>query len=246
MARLGYTIGFLSTWMGLITFLLIYFFLSSKYSMTNDEKQPAQKRVEGGSHINAEALDLSTSDYPLKDNLNIYHKLLMKQLNIPHRKGSRTDFNRVILLSNLLPHINNISRITTPSKRTFLDYISPVGLPIIFTDMLVGTTLENWSWDYVKKRWGNHIFHNTRQGNYSSKVNKYGKHYVHRVSVRLGDFIDVVTGVREPRNQEKALYITKQKIIPPEAMDEEFYYPPFYPGKHRNCFLEPTGWYGDV
>ena len=163
--------------------------------------------------------------------------------NDEHSTHSRAAFELVVKLSALLPKITNISRIRTPSPEAFRDYIAPVGLPVIFTDMLEGKALGKWTWDYIKSKWGETVFHNTRQGKYSTKTNKYGKHFVNRVSVKLADFVDVVTGRRAPRKDEKDMYITKQRVIPPEALEAEFYYPPFYPGEHKKCYLEPTGWY---
>lgn len=163
--------------------------------------------------------------------------------NDEHSTHSRAAFELVVKLSALLPRINNISRIRTPSPEAFRNYIAPVGLPVIFTDMLEGKALGKWTWDYIKSKWGETVFHNTRQGKYSTKTNKYGKHFVNRVSVKLADFIDVVTGKRALRKDEKDMYITKQRVIPPEALEAEFYYPPFYPGEHKKCYLEPTGWY---
>lgn len=180
--------------------------------------------------------------------ISIHHALntlLTKQAQLNTRDSlSRHDFNTVVTLSLLLPHIKNISRIPTPSPETFRSYIAPGGLPIIFTDMLVGTTMDNWSWDLVKTKWGNIMFPNTRQGNYSSRVNKFGKHKINRVTVRLADFIDIVTGRRSANENENGLYITKQKMLPTEELEREFVYPPFYNSKqHKKCFLEPTGWY---
>ena len=161
------------------------------------------------------------------------------------KKNNRTDFEDVKLLSSLLPHITNITRISTPTPHTFRNYIAPVGLPVIFTDLLTGTVLDHWSWDMVKEQWGDTVFRNTRQGNLSSKANKHGKHYVNRVSVKLSHFIDVVTGKKEPDEKEKLLYITKQRILPTQTLNDYFFYPPFYSAKkYKKCFLEPTGWYG--
>jgi len=60
--------------------------------------------------------------------------------------------------------------------------------------------------------------------------------------VSLADFIDIATGKRKPKKGEQGLYITKQRVIPKEALEKEFYYPPFYPGSHKQCYLEPTAW----
>jgi hypothetical protein len=165
--------------------------------------------------------------------------------NDEHSTHSRAAFGLVVKLSSLLPKVTNISRIKMPSPEAFRNYIAPVGLPVIFTDMLEGKVLGEWTWEYIKSKWGETVFHNTRQGQYSTKTNKYGKHYVNRVSVKLADFIDVVTGKRAPKKDEKDMYITKQRVIPPEALEAEFYYPPFYPGQHKKCYLEPTAWYAN-
>ena len=154
----------------------------------------------------------------------------------------RAGFEQVVALSTLLPKISTISRIKTPSPETFRNYVAPVGLPVIFTDMFDGTLLRQWTWNYVRNKWGDHVFSNTRQGDYSTQKTKNGKYFVNRVSVTLRNFIDVVLGKREPTEKEKGLYITKQRVIPREALEKEFYYPPFYPGPHKNCYLEPTGW----
>ncbi len=156
--------------------------------------------------------------------------------------NQRVAFERVVLVSSLLPKISNISRIKTPSPEVFRNYIAPVGLPVIFTDMLEGEKLDDWTWEYVRSKWGHIVYYNTRQGEYSTKVSKQGKHFVNRVSVRLSDFIDIVTGKRPPDKSEENMYITKQRVIPVEALDQEFTYPKFYPGHHKKCYLEPTGW----
>ncbi len=179
---------------------------------------------------------------PLGTIYSSIENILKKQSALNTKNSlSRNDFDTVVTLSLLLPPIKNISRMLTPTHEMFRNYIAPAGLPIIFTDMLVGTSMDNWSWDYVKENWGNTVFRNTRQGNYSTRVTKLGKHKIHRVSVRLSDFIDVVTGKRKPNENEKGLYITKQKVLPTEDLENVFYYPPFYFGRQR-CFLEPTGW----
>ncbi len=92
-------------------------------------------------------------------------------------------------------------------------------------------------------KWGKTVYKNTRQGNFSTKTSSAGKHLVNRVTVTLEDFIDVVTGKKTPKKNEKGMYIAKKRVIPVEALEAEFHYPPFYPGPSKNCYLEPTGWY---
>ena len=160
-----------------------------------------------------------------------------------NQSDPRAAFEQVVALSRLLPRIVNVSRMKTPSPETFRNYVAAIGLPVIFTDMLKGQSLSSWTWDYVRSTWGEHVFHNTRQGGYSERMTKAGKHLVNRVSVKLADFIDVVLHRRVPRQGEEQMYITKQRVIPDEELEREFYYPPFYPGHHKKCYLEPTAWY---
>ena len=156
---------------------------------------------------------------------------------------ARAAFDKVVTLSSLLPGLKEIPRMRTSSPSFFRDYIAPVGLPVVFTDMLEGTKLSRWTWDYVRSKWGKTAYLNTRQGDYSTKTSKNGKHLVNRVTVTLDDFIDVATGKRELRKRERNMYIAKKRLIPVEALEKEFYYPPFYPGNYKKCYLEPTGWY---
>ena len=173
---------------------------------------------------------------------NVGLQVELKKVLSVNQSSPRAAFETVVALSSLLPRIKNISRIKTPTPEAFRSYIAPVGLPVIFTDMLEGTRLADWSWDMLRTKYGNQVFHNTRQGNYSTKKTSYGKQVIGRTSVTLADFIDVATGKRQPKKGEQGLYITKQRVIPKEALEEEFYYPPFYPGSHKQCYLEPTAW----
>lgn len=178
------------------------------------------------------------------DNLgsSAVRKDLKAVLSMPEPPGSRAAFDKVVALSSLLPRVREIPRIKTPSPNVFRDYIAPVGLPVIFTDMLQGEKLRRWTWEYVRSKWGKTVYLNTRQGNYSTKTSKYGKHYVNRVTVMLEDFIDIATGKRKAGKKEHGMYIAKKRVIPVEALETEFSYPPFYPGDHKKCYLEPTGW----
>lgn len=217
-----------------LTILPVCIFLSMQHTVVRDQR----------SFVISKDLESELENYYYRNSLDKLHDILETVLET-NESNPRAAFEQVIALSSLLPKIRNISRIKTPSPEAFRSYIAPVGLPVIFTDMLDKQPLARWSWDYVKTRWGDHVFHNTRQGNYSdSKTTKSGKYFVNRVSVRLSDFIDIVTGKKPPSKGEEGLYITKQKVIPREALETEFYYPPFYPGSHRDCYLEPTGWIG--
>ena len=173
---------------------------------------------------------------------NLGLQVELKKLLAVDQSSPRAAFETVVALSSLLPRVKNISRMKTPTPEAFRNYIAPVGLPVIFTNMLEGTPLADWSWDMVRTKYGSQIFHNTRQGNYSTKKSSYGKQIIGRTSVSLADFIDIATGKRKPKKGEQGLYITKQRVIPKEALEEEFYHPPFYPGSHKQCYLEPTAW----
>ena len=173
---------------------------------------------------------------------NVGMQVELKRVLAVNQSSPRAAFETVVALSSLLPRIRNISRIKTPTPEAFRSYIAPVGLPVIFTDMLEETRLADWTWDMVRTKYGHQVFHNTRQGNYSTKKTSYGKQVIGRTSVSLADFIDVATGKRKPKKGEQGLYITKQRVIPKDALEEEFYYPPFYPGSHKQCYLEPTAW----
>jgi hypothetical protein len=224
------TLQILPLWLGMLAFLLICFIRFKANNAGNDASSLAVK-------------DAIHND-PDNSHNGFYSSLLKKLQEVMHnsshpKRFGFDDFELIVHLSSILPKIDNITRIPTPSSEIFLNYIAPVGLPVIFTDMLVGTSFNEWTWDKVKRSWGNQVFHNTRQGNYQNKVNKFGKFGINRISVQLSDFIDIVNGLKEPSEHEKGMYITKQKL-PFNAI--EFYYPPFYPGNNKRCFLEPTGW----
>lgn len=239
-------------WLGLLTVVALHLLLGGKSGPQSSELRPIRQSETAV----RDYYDRSTSESViLPSNPAPEAKRTLETLEGPgsivatveelmKNDGSdpRTAFEQVVVLSTLLPKIANISRIKTPSPEAFRNYIAPVGLPVIFTDMFDGSRLREWSWDYIREKWGDHVFHNTRQGNYSSRKTTAGKYYVNRVSIKLADFIDVVTEKRTPRENEKGLYITKQKVIPTEALETEFQYPPFYPGPHKNCYLEPTAW----
>ena len=263
MSKNNFILGILCVWVSIIT---LYLHFTGYFFVTKKESQAARDGAMGGPWSYGEKLKrrLHTADDSLVDgegrqetdlsevfghsmSKTVSNSALSKELaeaifNDEHSTNSRAAFELVVALSSLLPKVKNISRISTPSPEAFRNYIAPIGLPVIFTDMLEGTKLSSWTWDYIKSKWGETVFHNTRQGKYLSKMNKYGKHYVNRVSVKLSDFVDVVTGKRAASKDEKEMYITKQRVIPPEALQTEFFYPPFYPGSNQKCYLEPTGW----
>lgn len=224
------------TWMLLLTLLPLYIITSGKVALVSSENQARKDTVaHGRSAMRNRASSRSVSSRDIQSEIS---RILSSNYSDP-----RAGFEQVVALSSLLPKVTTISKMKTPTPEGFRNYIAPVGLPVVFTDMLEGTNMASWSWDYVKGKWGDHMFHNTRQGNYSTKVSKFGKHYVNRVSIRLSDFVDIVTGRRKPGVNEEGLYITKQKIIPSEELEREFYYPPFYPApQKKNCYLEPTAW----
>ena len=272
MSRNNVILGILCVWVSIITLLPLYLLFTGYFStITNYQSQTIKfdrDGVVGGPWLDGAVQMLkrgvhSSDDSPLEgegredadvlghaaiktaawSNSALSRELKEAIFNDEQSTHPRAAFDLVVVLSSLLPKVRNISRISTPSSEAFRNYIAPVGLPVIFTDMLEGTKLSSWSWDYVKSKWGETVFRNTRQGKYLSKTNKYGKHYVNRVSVKLSDFIDIVTGKRASSKEEKEMYITKQRVIPSEALEAEFHYPPFYPGSNQRCYLEPSGWY---
>ena len=168
---------------------------------------------------------------------------LKRVLSLPETKDSRAAFEKVVALSSLLPRLSDVPRMKTPPPKVFREYVAPVGLPVIFTDMFEGEKLSRWTWNYVRSKWGKTVYEDVRQGDYSEEVSKFGKHLVNRVGVTLENFIDVATGKRETREGEERLYIAQKRIIPVEALETEFFYPPFYPGDCKKCYMEPTAWY---
>ncbi len=243
-------IGLLVTWITVVTLVPGYLLFTGRYSLVQSQPRGGAEgdttslirinRVGGEDEREEEREEEGVHHFKPHD--PSLRAEVMRLLSVDSTDSSRAAFNQVVTLSSLLPKITNVSRMRTPSSETFRNYIAPVGLPVIFTDMLQGQLLGRWTWEYVQGRWGDTVFHNTRQGNYSTKVTAGGKHFIHRVNVKLSDFIDVVLGRRQPTAGEEGLYITKQRVIPQEDLESEFYYPPFYPGPHKNCYLEPTGW----
>ena len=254
MARHHYIVVVLCAWITTLTLLLTYYILTDRSRAadgSSKEQLSKQLQVEtlrggvdvgqGGPppppHFTKEKLTIAQpGDF-------IDHQNLSEILSAQETPDSRAAFDKVVALSSLLPKLTEISRIETPSPEAFRNYIAPAGLPVIFTDMLAGEKLGQWTWEYVRSKWGKTVYKNARQGNYSTKTSSTGKHYIKRVTVTLADFIDVVTGKRTPEEAERGVYIAKKRIIPVEALEAEFLYPPFYSAPHKKCYLEPTGWY---
>lgn len=253
-------LGLLCVWLTVLTLTPLYMLFVGGYSIVKNRKESVleststlsrrggfarapehallkrgMEKIDKQDSLAFEGLDINIGSHSIRDKIQ-------KAFSETNKSNPRGAFERVVLASSLLPKISNVSRIKTPSPEVFRNYIAPVGLPVIFSDMLEGEKLADWTWEYVRSKWGNIVYHNTRQGEYSTKVSKLGKHYVNRVSVRLTDFIDIVTGERRPEKSEENMYITKQRVIPVEALEQEFTYPKFYPGINKKCFLEPTGW----
>ena len=265
MARLGWIVAVFGAWLAVLTLLPLYLVMSGRYSLvggssrrsgasSRNQRTAGDVQWEGGVDLmkrgaRRTADERRYTSLLLQDEAvdsvqsagSSFQAELEKILSLDE-SDPRAVFDQVVALSSLLPKLENISRFRTPSPEAFRNYIAPMGLPVIFTDLFDGEMLRQWSWEYIKSKWGSTVFYNTRQGDYSNKTTLSGKHYVNRVSVSLADFIDVVTGKKEASDKEKGLYITKQRIIPVEALEAEFYYPPFYPAPHKKCYLEPTGW----
>ena len=264
MARNTTFLGFLCAWMTVLTLIPLYLLSTGRYALISENKREASQQASRGGTVDyeprpfkrgvhaagaSEDAEKSFLEEPLSEgkkvdliNSKVVQDEIRRAFSEEQSSSSRAAFEQVVALSSLLPKITNISRIKTPSPETFRNYIAPMGLPVIFTDMLEGQKLGEWNWEYVRSKWGHVVYHNTRQGDYSTKTSKLGKHYINRVSVKLSDFIDIVTGKRQAGKSEEGMYITKQRVIPAEALEEEFYYPTFYPGSNKKCYLEPTGW----
>ena len=90
-------------------------------------------------------------------------------------QSARAEFRTVAALSSLLPLLREIPRVKTPSEEDFIQHIASVGLPVIVTDMFEGTSLRRWSWKYLRARFGDVVFHNTRQGEYHDTASRLGK-----------------------------------------------------------------------
>lgn len=263
MARLTSFQGILCVWLTILTLIPLYLLFSGRYTLTRRQNQSSSveltrrggppdelSRFKRGVHVAGDSKDTkqeSSSFGVITKADSADSKIIQREIKKAFITGNtsnpRAAFEHVVLLSSLLPKITNISRINTPSPEAFRNYIAPMGMPVIFTDMLKGEKLSQWTWEYIRSKWGHVVYHNTRQGEYSTKVSKLGKHYVNRVSVQLADFIDIVTGKKRAGKSEEGMYITKQRVIPVEALEQEFTYPKFYPGTHKKCYLEPTGWW---
>lgn len=260
MAKYRYIVSLLCLWVLTLTFILTYFFLKESAIWRDSAEQRLLLAAPAYSWEDAPALDWAaagsrldwrqavggspSSEAVLGISNSAIRKELGRILSVPESSAGdpKVAFDKVVALSSLLPRIRNISRMKTPTPETFQNYIAPMGLPVVFTDMLEGEKLGSWTWEYVRSKWGKTVYQNTRQGNYSTKTSKAGKHLVNRVSVSLEDFIDVVTGKKVASKKERGMYIAKKRVIPVEALEAEFHYPPFYPGVHKHCYLEPTGW----
>lgn len=227
-------------WLLALSVLPAYLVLSGRYRIVaNSEDRSLTNAAAVAVHRTSGRAENCEGDESQTGGVAGFEKELQK---IFQARGRRSDFELVVALSSLLPPIKNVSKMPTPSREVFLEYIAPTGLPVVFTDMLVGTKMENWSWAMVRKRWGEHVYQNIRQGNFSNNVNKFGKHLVNRVNIKLKEFIDVVTGAIGGGEKQQGLYIAKKALFPQAELEKEFYYPPFYPGNHKSCFLEPSGW----
>ena len=163
------------------------------------------------------------------------------------RDGSVKDPRRIFKLiqafGSLLPRIQEVVRMPTPTVQVFRKYIAPAGLPVIFTDMFKDHPFRQWTWAVLKKKYGHIKFQDVRQGSLQNDTSPYGKKGVNRVSVQLADFIDLVTGTKKAKSSaEEGLYIAKKQLLPKDILQKEFPYPPFYNGVMENCFTEPSSW----
>ena len=172
----------------------------------------------------------------------LYRDIDLSQLR--RWRGSSADsLDTLQRASALLPRIKLIARMQTPSPEVFSNYIAPVGLPVVFTDMISQGVLSKWSWEYIRSKYGHLQFGDVRQGNYTDEKSASGKKHINRVKMSIKDFVDIVTGLREAREQEELVYFAKKGLISAQEFDQEIGYPPFY-GDAENCFLTPSVWMG--
>ena len=158
-------------------------------------------------------------------------------------KDGRKMFKLIQAFGSLLPRIQHVTKMGTPSVDQFRNYIAPAGLPVVFTDMYKSHPLRKWSWETLKKQYGHLKYDDVRQGALHNDTSQFGKRNVNRVSVKLSDFIDLVSGARKAKGSaEEGLYIAKKQLLPKEAVQKEFPYPPFYSGNMDTCFTEPSSW----
>ncbi|KAI6655160.1 Transmembrane and coiled-coil domain-containing protein 3-like [Oopsacas minuta] len=173
--------------------------------------------------------------------------LLYKDMDLSQLKGwsdnSIDSLDTIQRASSLLPRIRQVARMKTPSSDLFNSYIAPVGLPVVFTDMISQEVLSKWHWEYISSKYGHMLFGDVRQGEYKDEISKSGKKIINRVRMSIKDFVDITTNKREAREEEKLVYFAKKGLITSEEFGELIGYPPFY-GNPESCFLTPSIWMG--
>ena len=159
------------------------------------------------------------------------------------RENSADSLDTLLRASALLPRIKLITRMQTPSPEVFSNYIAPVGLPVVFTDMISKDVLSRWNWEHIRSKYGHLQFGDVRQGNYTDEKTASGKKHINRVKMSIKDFVDIISGLREAREEEELVYFAKKGLISTQEFRQEIGYPPFY-GDAENCFLTPSVWMG--
>ena len=172
----------------------------------------------------------------------LYRDIDISQLRI-WRESSADSLDTLLRASALLPRIKLIVRMKTPNPEVFRNYIAPVGLPVVFTDMIRHSVLKKWNWGYIRSKYGQLQFGDVRQGNYTDEKSSSGKKHINRVKMSIKDFVDIITGLREAREGEELVYFAKKGLISAQEFGQEIGYPPFY-GDPENCFLTPSVWMG--
>ena len=158
-------------------------------------------------------------------------------------ESSDVSLDVLLRASALLPRITQVVRMPTPHTEVFSNYIAPVGLPVIFTDLVSKDVMYKWNWEYIGAKYGHLQFGNVRQGNYTDMESKSGKKTINRVKMTVRDFTDIVTGRREAKENEELVYFAKKGLVTGKEFGKEFGYPPFY-GNIDQCFLPPSIWMG--
>ena len=105
--------------------------------------------------------------------------------NVNMEDPRRAEFDIVVALTSLSPKLEGIPRMKTPSPEYFREHIAGQGIPVIFTDMLEGSALAQWTWTSLRNKFGDVVFENTRQGEYLESASKGGKQASYRSYVRI-------------------------------------------------------------
>lgn len=227
------------TWKVIILSCFILALLAQLFILNFYYNNPLAYAVEIG--LLESATHVVTETYEPKEP-SLYKDLDLSQL----RRWSESSVDTLDNLqraSSLLPRIKQVVRMKTPPPDLFSSYIAPVGLPVVFTDMISQEVLDKWDWEYISAKYGHLKFADVRQGEYKDETNKSGKKIVNRISMSIKDFVDITTKKREAFEEEELVYFAKKGLLTQEEFGKEIGYPPFY-GNPEACFLPPSVWMG--